>query len=112
MSSSSPNITRIACFRFKPSVTPEQKADRAKAFLGLYAQHQDLIISMPVGGRPLDTPLDLTNVKRDSVWDMGFTVTFKVRAAIHRNRGVEIIQRSSGSSTLTSISERGGEKAV
>jgi hypothetical protein len=33
---------------------------------------------MPKGGKPLNTPLNLTNVKRDSVWDMGFTVTFKV----------------------------------
>jgi len=33
---------------------------------------------MPKGGKPLDTPLNLTNVKRDSLWDMGFTVTFKV----------------------------------
>lgn len=79
MSNPSPKrITRIATFRFKPTTTPEQKADRAKAFLALYKEHQDLIVALPVGGRPLETPLDLTNVKRDSVWDMGFTVTFKV----------------------------------
>ena len=39
----------------------------------------DLIrVGMPKGGKPLNTPLNLTNVKRDSVWDTGFTVTFKV----------------------------------
>ncbi|RMY85940.1 hypothetical protein D0862_11050, partial [Hortaea werneckii] len=70
-------VTRIACFRFKTSVTPEQKGDRARAFLGLYRQHQDLIVAMPVGGKPLNTPLNLTNVKRDSVWDLGFIVSFK-----------------------------------
>lgn len=71
-------ITRIATFRFKPSVTAEQKGDRARAFLDLYAQHQDLICGMPKGGKPLDTPLELTGVKRDKVWDMGFRVVFKV----------------------------------
>jgi hypothetical protein len=71
-------VTRIATFRFKDSVTPEQKGDRARAFLGLYAAHQELLVGMPRGGKPLNTPLNLTNVKRDSVWDMGFTVTFKV----------------------------------
>jgi hypothetical protein len=71
-------VTRIATFRFKESVTPEQKGDRARAFLGLYEAHQDLLVGMPKGGKPLNTPLNLTNVKRDSVWDMGFTVTFKV----------------------------------
>lgn len=78
MPSQNAPVTRIACFRFKPTVTAEQKADRASAFLGLYAQHQDLILGMPKGGKPLNTPLNLTNVKRDSVWDTGFTVTFKV----------------------------------
>jgi hypothetical protein len=73
-------VTRIATFRFKESVTPEQKGDRARAFLGLYEAHQDLLVGMPKGGKPLNTPLNLTNVKRDSVWDMGFTVTFKVRS--------------------------------
>jgi hypothetical protein len=71
-------VTRIATFRFKESVTPEQKGDRARAFLGLYEAHQELLVGMPKGGKPLNTPLNLTNVKRDSVWDMGFTVTFKV----------------------------------
>jgi hypothetical protein len=76
--STSKPVTRIATFRFKESVTPEQKGDRARAFLGLYEAHQDLLVGMPKGGKPLNTPLNLTNVKRDSVWDMGFTVTFKV----------------------------------
>jgi hypothetical protein len=76
--STSKSVTRIATFRFKESVTPEQKGDRARAFLGLYEAHQDLLVGMPKGGKPLNTPLNLTNVKRDSVWDMGFTVTFKV----------------------------------
>jgi hypothetical protein len=71
-------VTRVACFRFKSTVTAEQKSDRARAFLNLYEQHQDLILSMPKGGKPLNTPLNLTNVKRDSVWDTGFVVTFKV----------------------------------
>jgi hypothetical protein len=71
-------VTRIATFRFKDSVTPEQKGDRARAFLALYEAHQDLLVGMPRGGKPLETPLELTNVKRDSLWDMGFTVTFKV----------------------------------
>lgn len=71
-------ITRIATFRFKPEVTASQKGDRARAFLDLYAQHQDLILGTPKGGKPLDTPLELTGVKRDKVWDMGFRVVFKV----------------------------------
>lgn len=78
MTSKSATVTRIACFRFKENVTAEQKGDRARAFLNLYEQHQDLICGMPKGGKPLNTPLNLTNVKRDSVWDTGFTVTFKV----------------------------------
>lgn len=78
MAARSATVTRIACFRFKENVTPEQKGDRARAFLNLYAQHQDLILGMPKGGKPLNTPLNLTNVKRDSVWDTGFIVTFKV----------------------------------
>lgn len=79
MTSQPSTVTRIACFRFKPDVTPEQKGDRAAAFLSLYERHQDLIVAMPKGGKPLNTPLDLTNVKRDSEWDTGFTVTFKVK---------------------------------
>jgi hypothetical protein len=78
MTSQSATVTRVACFRFKENVTAEQKGDRARAFLNLYEQHQDLICGMPKGGKPLNTPLNLTNVKRDSVWDTGFTVTFKV----------------------------------
>lgn len=71
-------VTRVATFRFKEDVTAEQKGDRARAFLGLYEAHQELLVGMPKGGKPLNTPLNLTNVKRDSIWDMGFTVTFKV----------------------------------
>ena len=73
-------VTRIACFRFKEDVTPEQKGDRAAAFLALYEAHLDLLVDgiKPRGGKPLNTPLNLTNVKRDSVWDTGFVVTFKV----------------------------------
>ncbi|KAF2787029.1 hypothetical protein K505DRAFT_288644 [Melanomma pulvis-pyrius CBS 109.77] len=70
-------VTRIACFKFLPNVTAEQKADRASAFLDLYAQHQDLILEGPKGGRPLNTPLELTNVKREKGWDTGFVVVFK-----------------------------------
>jgi hypothetical protein len=75
-------VTRVATFRFRENVTAEQKGDRARAFLGLYEAHQELLVGMPKGGKPLNTPLNLTNVKRDSIWDMGFTVTFKVRVCI------------------------------
>ena len=84
MSTSTPNstdaspVTRIATFRFHPNVTAEQKGDRASAFLALYAEHPELLIEGPKGGRPLNTPLNLTNVKRESVWDLGFVVVFKV----------------------------------
>jgi hypothetical protein len=71
-------VTRIACFRFGPNVTSEQKGDRTSAFLNLYAQHPELLLVPPKGGRPLKTPLDLTNVKRDKEWDTGFIVVFKV----------------------------------
>ena len=71
-------VTRIACFKFHPTVTPTQKGDRTRAFLALYAQHEDLILGMPKGGKPLDTPLNLTNVKREKEWDTGFVVKFKV----------------------------------
>ncbi|CAO2648092.1 Nn.00g090140.m01.CDS01 [Neocucurbitaria sp. VM-36] len=74
-------VTRIACFRFHPNVTAAQKAGRTSAFLDLYAQHQELILGMPRGGRPLNTPLDLTNVKREKEWDTGFIVVFKDDAA-------------------------------
>ena len=76
--SSADPVTRIACFKFLPTVTPEQKGNRTRAFLDLYAQHPDLILGMPKGGKPLHTPLALTNVKRESGWDAGFIVTFKV----------------------------------
>lgn len=79
-------VTRIATFRFHPNVTAEQKGDRASAFLALYAEHPELLIEGPKGGRPLNTPLNLTNVKRESVWDMGFIVIFKVRSRRRRNR--------------------------
>jgi hypothetical protein len=78
-------VTRIATFRFHPNVTAEQKGDRASAFLALYAEHPELLVEAPVGGRPLNTPLNLTNVKRESIWDLGFVVKFKVC----RNRGVQ-----------------------
>jgi hypothetical protein len=74
-------VTRIACFKFRPEVTSAQKGDRTRAFLGLYAAHKDLILEMPQGGRPLESPLKLTNVKRETGWDTGFVVKFKVRGA-------------------------------
>ncbi|KAL1799674.1 hypothetical protein ACET3X_000016 [Alternaria dauci] len=74
-------VTRIATFRFHPNVTAEQKGDRASAFLALYAEHPELLVEAPVGGRPLNTPLNLTNVKRESVWDLGFVVKFKDEAS-------------------------------
>lgn len=76
--SSADPVTRIACFKFLPTVTPDQKGNRTRAFLDLYAQHTDLILGMPKGGKPLHTPLALTGVKRESEWDAGFIVTFKV----------------------------------
>ena len=75
---SSHQVTRIATFRFKPNITAEQKGDRAAAFMALYAEHPELLAEAPRGGRPLDTPLNLTDVKRESIWDMGFVVVFKV----------------------------------
>jgi hypothetical protein len=71
-------VTRIATFRFHPNVTAAQKGDRAAAFLALYAEHPELLVDGPKGGRPLNTPLNLTNVKREGVWDTGFVVVFKV----------------------------------
>jgi hypothetical protein len=78
---SSPSVTRIACFRFQANVTAAQKGDRTAAFLDLYAEHPELLLEPPKGGRPLDTPLNLTGVKRESVWDTGFIVVFKDEAA-------------------------------
>ena len=75
---SSDPVTRIACFKFQPHVTPEQKADRASAFLALYAEHPEYLLVGPTGGRPLNIPHDLTNVKREKEWDTGFVVIFKV----------------------------------
>ncbi|KAJ5025085.1 hypothetical protein PSV08DRAFT_27720 [Bipolaris maydis] len=74
-------VTRIATFRFRDEVTPAQKGDRTAAFLALYAEHPELLAEGPKGGRPLNTPLNLTNVKRESVWDTGFVVVFKDEAA-------------------------------
>ena len=74
-------VTRIACFKFRANVTSEQKAGRTSAFLDLYAQHPELTLGQPRGGRPLNTPLNLTNVKRDKEWETGFIVVFKVRFA-------------------------------
>ena len=71
-------VTRVATFRFHASVTAAQKADRASAFLSLYAQHPELIFKGPMGGKPLNTPLALTGVKRETDWDMGFIVVFNV----------------------------------
>ncbi|KAF5848967.1 hypothetical protein GGP41_010121 [Bipolaris sorokiniana] len=79
-STSSP-VTRIATFRFRDEVTPAQKGDRTAAFLALYSEHPELLVEGPKGGRPLNTPLNLTNVKRESVWDTGFVVVFKDEAA-------------------------------
>jgi hypothetical protein len=76
--STQPPITRIACFRFRPNVTAEEKGGRTSAFLDLYAQHPELLLVPPKGGRPLSTPLELTNVKREEKWDTGFIVVFKV----------------------------------
>lgn len=76
---SSVPIHRVATFRFKQNVTATEKADRTSAFLQLYAASPDLILAQPIGGRPLNTPLDLTKVSRDKIWDTGFTVVFKVR---------------------------------
>lgn len=75
-------VTRIATFQFRPHVTAVQKADRARAFLALYDQHPELILETPKGGRPLDTPLELTGVKREKEWDLGFVVVFKVRVLL------------------------------
>lgn len=74
-------VTRVATFRFHPHVTPAQKADRARAFLALYERHPELILEKPRGGRPLDTPLELTGVKREKEWDLGFVVVFRDEAA-------------------------------
>ena len=80
MASSNPKpITRIACFKFRTTVTPEQKGDRTRSFLELYEKHPELVLGMPRGGKPLHTPLDLTDVKRESGWDTGFIVKFKVK---------------------------------
>lgn len=71
-------MTRIACFKFRSNVTAEQKGDRTRAFLDLYDKSSHLILEMPRGGRPLDTPLNLTDVKREAEWDTLFVVKFKV----------------------------------
>lgn len=71
-------VTRIACFKFRANVTAEQKGGRTRAFLDLYDKSSHLILEMPRGGRPLDTPLNLTDVKREAEWDTLFVVKFKV----------------------------------
>lgn len=71
-------VTRVATFQFYPHITATQKADRARAFLELYEQHPELVLEGPKGGRPLDTKLELTGVKREKEWDLGFVVVFKV----------------------------------
>ncbi|KAH7077587.1 hypothetical protein BKA63DRAFT_508555 [Paraphoma chrysanthemicola] len=77
-STASPSpVTRIAVFKFRPTTTPSQKGDRTRSFLALYAQHPELLLVPPRGGRPLNTPLNLTNVERDDEWDTGFVVVFK-----------------------------------
>lgn len=81
-------VTRIACFKFRPNVSAEEKGGRTTAFLDLYAEYPELLAAPPKGGRPLNTPLDLTNVKRDKEWDTGFIVVFKVR--IRRSRSVMV----------------------
>ncbi|KAF2020732.1 hypothetical protein BU24DRAFT_487290 [Aaosphaeria arxii CBS 175.79] len=80
-SANSTQPTRIALFKFLPSTTSSQKHDRATAFLALYSQHEDLIVSPPRGGKPLNTPLELTNVSRVDGWDFGFVVRFRSEAA-------------------------------
>ncbi|EOA82439.1 uncharacterized protein SETTUDRAFT_164983 [Exserohilum turcica Et28A] len=80
-SSPSSPITRIATFRFRDTVTAAQKGDRTAAFLALYAANRELLLQEPTGGRPLNTPLDLTDVKREDGWDTGFVVVFKDEAA-------------------------------
>lgn len=84
MSSPTPSgpVTRIATFRFHSTVTAAQKADRARAFLALYAQHPELVFEGPKGGKPLDTKLELTGVKREEGWDLGFVVVFKVCVSV------------------------------
>ncbi|KAJ4994016.1 hypothetical protein SVAN01_00493 [Stagonosporopsis vannaccii] len=88
-------VTRIATFRFRPHVTAAEKSDRARAFLALYAQHPDLLLEGPKGGRPLDTPLELTGVKREKDWDLGFVVVFKddeARRAFDADPGHETLK--------------------
>jgi hypothetical protein len=80
-------VTRIACFKFKPTITPSEKSARTKAILVLYAQHKGLVLGTPKGGKPLNMAANLTNVKREKEWDTGFIVTFKVcvsgRGCVH-----------------------------
>lgn len=46
--------------------------------LALYDEYAHLLVDKPRGGRPLDTPLNLTDVQREKIWDTGFVVKFKV----------------------------------
>lgn len=59
------SIIHIACCKFHLNNTAEQEGGRTSAFLNLYAKHPELLVPPPRGERPLNTPLDLNNVKRD-----------------------------------------------
>jgi hypothetical protein len=59
-----------------------------------------LLVAPPRGGRPLNTPLELTNVKRDEEWDTGFVVVFKVRSYFRSMRDP---------GRLTSVEQRSAE---
>ncbi|KAK7191248.1 hypothetical protein PSPO01_02557 [Paraphaeosphaeria sporulosa] len=71
-------VTRIACFKFRDWVAAGDIGARTGAFLALYDEYAHLLAEKPRGGRPLDTPLNLTGVQRDKGWDTGFVVRFKV----------------------------------
>ncbi|KAF9740300.1 hypothetical protein PMIN01_02935 [Paraphaeosphaeria minitans] len=74
-------VTRIACFKFKAWVGAGEIGARTGAFLALYDQYAHLLAEKPRGGRPLETPLELTGVEREKEWDTGFVVRFKVRCS-------------------------------
>ncbi|KAL5412159.1 hypothetical protein PMIN03_004454 [Paraphaeosphaeria minitans] len=74
-------VTRIACFKFKAWVGAGEIGARTGAFLALYDQYAHLLAEKPRGGRPLETPLELTGVEREKEWDTGFVVRFKSEAA-------------------------------
>jgi hypothetical protein len=74
----------VAVFKFHPHVSASQKADRARAFLALYAAHRDLLIDMPKGGKSIGRSVLLKDAGEGRVnirgWesDFGFVVEFKV----------------------------------